>query len=184
MNQVQHLKNNRRAVFLDRDGVINKVIIVDRRPYPPRNKRDVELIDGVPEALQRLRDAGFLLIVVTNQPDVARGNLSKKAVHEINGSLLEMLPIDEFQVCFHDDSDRCKCRKPAAGSLLDSAEKYGIDLGLSYMIGDRWRDIEAGRKAGCKTFFIDYGYDEKRPSEFDYLVAGLPEATKIILGSK
>lgn len=180
---MRKLKNDRRAIFLDRDGVINKVIVKKKKPYPPRNIIDLELIDGVPEALQRLREAGFLLIVVTNQPDVARGSLSKKDVDDINNSLLKTLPIDEFKVCFHDDHDKCTCRKPAAGALLAAAEKYRINLGLSYMIGDRWRDIEAGKNAGCRTFFIDYGYDEKRPAGFDYLVAGLPEATQIILRS-
>jgi D-glycero-D-manno-heptose 1,7-bisphosphate phosphatase len=121
---------------------------------------------------------------VTNQPDVARGTTSREAVEEINKHLALHLVIDEFYSCFHDSDDNCDCRKPKPGSLLAAAKKHSIDLGASYMVGDRWRDIEAGKQAGCKTIFIDYGYTEKQPGSFDYRVGSLLEASKIILGDK
>ncbi len=174
----------KRAVFLDRDGVINRACVREGRPYPPAGLAEVEILPGVSQALVALRGAGFLLIVVTNQPDVARGTTPRKAVEEINNYLAAHLAIDEFRVCFHDNSDDCDCRKPLPGALLTAAKIHSIDLGKSYMVGDRWRDIEAGHRAGCKTIFIDYGYAEKQPESVDYRVKSLSEAAQIILGEK
>ena len=129
-----------------------------------------------------LKAAGFLLIVVTNQPDVARGTMLKKTVEEINAYLSATLPIEEILTCFHDSHDGCECRKPKPGALLAAASKHTIDLEASYMVGDRWRDIEAGQLAGCKTFFIDYGYDERKPMAVDYTVTSLSEVAGIIIG--
>lgn len=173
-----------RAVFLDRDGVINRAHVREGKPYPPSGLAEIEILPGVPQALMALRRAGFLLIVVTNQPDVARGTTSREAVEEINKHLALHLAIDEFYTCFHDTHDGCECRKPQPGSLLAAAGKYTIDLGASYMVGDRWKDIEAGKRAGCKTIFIDYGYTEKQPESVDYRVSSLSEAAQIILGDK
>jgi D-glycero-D-manno-heptose 1,7-bisphosphate phosphatase len=170
----------RHAVFLDRDGVINKSIVRSGQPYPPSSVAELEILPGVPEALVRLKAAGFLLIVVSNQPDVARGTTARADVETINASLGQALPIDEFRVCYHDGSDGCDCRKPKPGMLLAAAHERRLDLAGSYMVGDRWRDVEAGRRAGCKTFFIDYGYDEKQPGAYDYRVKSLWEATCII----
>lgn len=171
-----------RAVFLDRDGVINQAIVKDGRPYPPKNLAELEILPGVQTSLQRLREAGFILIVVTNQPDVARGTLSRQAVEEMHDALKNQLAIDEFRTCYHDDRDQCECRKPQPGALIAAAENHGIDLGKSYMVGDRWRDVEAGRQAGCKTIFIDHGYQEPQPKCFDFRVNSLWQATDIILG--
>jgi len=173
-----------RAVFLDRDGVINRAHVREGKPYPPSGWAEIEILPDVPQALMTLRRAGFLLIVVTNQPDVARGTTSREAVEEINKHLALHLAIDEFYTCFHDTQDGCECRKPQPGSLLAAARKYTIDLGSSYMVGDRWKDIEAGRRAGCKTIFIDYGYTEKQPESVDYRVSSLLDAAHIILGDK
>jgi len=170
-----------RAVFLDRDGVINRAIVRQRRPYPPSTPAELEVLPGVDRALTALKQAGFLLIVVTNQPDVARGTTQKEVVEAINSSLASKLPIDEFFTCFHDNVDDCECRKPKPGALLAAAEKHGIDLAASFMVGDRWRDIEAGYRAGCQTLFIDYGYDEKQPDQFDFKVSSLLEAATEIL---
>jgi D-glycero-D-manno-heptose 1,7-bisphosphate phosphatase len=172
----------RRAVFLDRDGVINRALVREGKPYPPASLAEMEVLPGVARALAALREAGFLLIVVTNQPDVARGTTSREVVEEINKHLAARLAIDEFRTCFHDSGDGCDCRKPLPGALLAAAKTHGIDLGKSYMVGDRWRDTEAGQRAGCKTIFIDYGYDEKKPESVDYRVRSLMEATQIILG--
>jgi len=172
----------KRAVFLDRDGVINRAHIREGRPYPPVDLKEVEILPGVFEALTALHQAGFLLIVVTNQPDVARGATSREAVEKINKHLASCLAIDEFYTCYHDTDDGCDCRKPQPGALLAAAQKYDIDLASSYMVGDRWRDIEAGQLAGCKTIFIDYKYAEKQPESFDFRVNSLLKASQIILG--
>jgi D-glycero-D-manno-heptose 1,7-bisphosphate phosphatase len=171
----------RRAVFLDRDGVINRARVVEGRPYPPRALTELEILPGVAEALLALRDAGFLSIVVTNQPDVARGAAARAEVDAINARLMGLLALDDVRVCFHDSVDGCECRKPKPGLLVDAAKDYAIDLARSYMIGDRWRDMEAGRRAGCVTLFVDYGYAEMPPEHFDYAVKSLPEASGIIL---
>ena len=173
----------RRAVFLDRDGVINRAVVRAGKPYPPRNLACLEVLPGVFQALQALREAGWLLIVVTNQPDVARGTASRADVEAIHEHLSHILPIDEFRTCYHDSHDGCDCRKPLPGALVAAGHDHGIDLSASWMVGDRWRDIEAGQRAGCKTFFIDYGYAEPRPAQIDAIVGSLQEAAHIILGA-
>lgn len=172
----------RRAVFLDRDGVINRAIVRDNRPYSPATLAELEILPGVYEALQMLHAANFLLIVVTNQPDVARGTAKQEDIEEMNNLLASQLPIDDFKICYHDVGDNCFCRKPLPGALLQAAKQYNVDLSSSFMIGDRWRDIEAGASAGCKTFFINYHYEEKRPEMPDFIVPSLLEAKNIILG--
>ena len=171
-----------RAIFLDRDGVINRAKVHRGKPYPPANLAAMELLPGVPIALQALKTDGWMLIVVTNQPDVARGTISRNVVDEINTHLKDNLPIDEFRTCYHDSADGCECRKPLPGLLLAAACEHNIDLKRSFMVGDRWRDVEAGQQAGCKTVFIDYGYAEKQPKSFDYKVQSLQEAAIIIIG--
>ncbi len=175
-------KPTKRAVFLDRDGVINQSIVRHGKPYAPASLAEVEILPDVPEALALLSDIGYLLIVVTNQPDVARQTTTQQSVEEIHAYLGTHLPIDEFSVCYHVDEDHCACRKPAPGQLIAAARKHQIDLSQSYMIGDRWRDVEAGQNAGCQTIFIDYGYAEKQPSTMNFRVHTLKEATHIILG--
>lgn len=172
----------RRAVFLDRDGVINRSEVREGKPYPPANLAMMELLPGVPAALQALHAAGWMLIIVTNQPDVARGTTPRAVVEAINAHIKQTLPIDECRVCYHDSDDGCYCRKPLPGALLAAAREHGIDLGLSFMVGDRWRDVETGQRAGCKTIFLDYGYVEKQPKSYDYKVQSLQEAATIILG--
>lgn len=172
----------KRAVFLDRDGVINRAMVKGGKPYPPSSIKDVEVLPGVPEALERLKEAEFIRICITNQPDVARGKQKREVVEAIHEVLLESLPLDEILVCYHDDSDRCWCRKPLPGLLESAAEFYGIELEKSFMIGDRWRDIEAGYKAGCRTILIKYDYKEKNPSPPpDVEVGSLSEAVEWIL---
>lgn len=173
---------SRRAVFLDRDGVINRAVVRDGKPYPPENVGEMEILPGVSDALFSLHGAHFLLIVVTNQPDVARGTTQKEVVERINSCLAGCLPIDEFRTCYHDSSDQCDCRKPLPGALLAAAKLHDIDLNQSYMVGDRWRDIDAGQRAGCQTIFVDYGYAEKQPESFNHRVRSLEEAAQIILG--
>jgi D-glycero-D-manno-heptose 1,7-bisphosphate phosphatase len=170
----------RRAVFLDRDGVLNAAVVRDGVPYPPRSVDEVEILPGVYDACTRLRAAGFELVVVTNQPDIARGTQTLEAVRRINDALLAALPLDEVVICPHDDSDGCDCRKPRPGMLVAAAQRRGIDLSASFMVGDRWRDIEAGIRAGCRTLLIDRDYDE-RSVRADVSVIDLGKAVVWIL---
>ena len=169
-----------RAVFLDRDGVINRAVVRDGKPYPPASIDELEVLDGVASALVKLRDAGYRLIVVTNQPDVARGTQTVAEVEAMHDRLRDELALDEIIACYH-DGDACDCRKPKPGALLDAARRHGIDLGRSFMIGDRWRDVAAGQRAGCTALFIDYQYAERRPDEPYVRVASLAEAAEWIL---
>jgi D-glycero-D-manno-heptose 1,7-bisphosphate phosphatase len=154
-----------RAVFLDRDGVLNRAVVRGGKPYPPSSLTELEILPGVAEALTDLKQRGFLLLVITNQPDVARGTQTREAVEELHRALARALPLDGFFVCYHDDKDDCVCRKPRPGLLLEAAWLCAIDLSRSFLIGDRWRDIEAGSNAGCATVLIDYGYAERAPAK-------------------
>lgn len=150
-----------KAVFLDRDGVINQTIFRDGKARAPYVKEDFKLFAGVKEAIIDLKSQGFLTIIVTNQPDVARGWVSLEAVHMINHMIQELVPIDDIKICFHTDQDQCQCRKPRPGMLLEAARDWEIDLASSYMVGDRISDVEAGKAAGCHTILIGDGYQEK-----------------------
>lgn len=171
----------RRAVFLDRDGVLNRAVVRDGKPYPPSGPEQLEILPGVVEACITLRTAGFTLVVVTNQPDVARGTQRRAVVQAINEALRAQVPLDDFRVCYHDELDGCTCRKPQPGLLLQAARDWQIDLASSFMVGDRWRDIEAGRRAGCTTVFIDCGYREPQRSVPDCSVCSLVEAVDWIM---
>ncbi len=171
----------RRAVFVDRDGVINRPIVRNGRPFAPASVDELEILPGVAEALTRLSNAGFIIVVVTNQPEVARGTLPRAALDAMHASLQSVLPLDDIRVCPHDDRDACDCRKPKPGMVLAAARELGISLEESYLVGDRWRDIEAGRNAGCVTIFVDCGYDEPRPEGAAATVRSLAEAAEWIL---
>jgi histidinol-phosphate phosphatase family protein len=171
-----------RAVFLDRDGVLNEAIVRDRKPYPPNGIADFRIASGAAEALDRLKNAGFLLIVVTNQPDVGRGTQTREAVDELNAIVRTGLPVEDFYVCFHGGHEGCACRKPKPGLLLRAAAERNIDLRRSFLIGDRWRDVDAGAAAGCRTVLIDYDYDERPPENSpDYRAGSLTDAVEWIL---
>lgn len=172
----------KRAVFLDRDGVVIEAQIKDDRPYPAANAESMRIPGGTGDVLGRLKDCGYLLIVVTNQPDIARGTQTREVVDEMNRRLRAELPLDDVLTCYHDDGDDCECRKPRPGLILRAAQQYGIDLSESCLIGDRWRDIDAGANAGCKTILIDRGYAERAPkSAPDARVGSLSEAVDWIL---
>jgi len=172
----------RRCVFLDRDGVLNRAIVRAGLPYPPADLSEFALMPGAAEACAALKSAGFLLVVVTNQPDVARGTQKRETVESINQALASQISVDDIRVCYHDGRDDCPCRKPRAGLLLDAARDFAIDLAQSYMIGDRWKDIEAGVRAGCSTIFIDWSYAEKQPEAPDFRADSLAAAVEWILG--
>lgn len=171
----------RPGVFLDRDGVVNRAVVVDGHPFPPASVDDLEILDGVVDACDRFRRAGLAVIVVTNQPDVARGTTTQASVEAINRALCERVAVDEVVVCFHDNADGCGCRKPAPGLLVDAAQRWSVDLAASVMVGDRWGDISAGRRAGCATVFVDNGYAERHPEGQDLTVSNLADAVPWIL---
>ncbi len=171
-----------RAVFLDRDGVLNLALVRDGKPYSPADLEELELAPGAAKALGELKAQGFKLLVVTNQPDVAKGKTTRTTVEEINRKMASELPVDEIFVCYHKDGDGCDCRKPKPGMILEGARKYNVDLAESFMVGDRWRDVEAGQNAGCRTIFIDGGYEERQPARpADARVHSLKEAADWIL---
>ena len=173
----------RRAIFLDRDGVINRPLIRDGKPFPPASVDEFEILAGVTEACEALKGLGFLLVVATNQPDVGRGTLVREQVETVHRWLLQQLPIDRLMVCFHGGAafnDPCDCRKPQPGMLLEAAEALKIDLARSFMIGDRWRDVDCGFNAGCQTIFIDWGYEEKLNRDPDFRARDLLGAAQLI----
>jgi D-glycero-D-manno-heptose 1,7-bisphosphate phosphatase len=170
------------GIFLDRDGVINEVIIKKGIPHPPQEVHQVKIIAGVRESIKKFKLNGIQIVIVTNQPDVGRGTLAKETVEEINGYLKAELHIEHVYCCYHDNLDNCGCRKPSPGMLIEAAQNLNLDLSRSYMVGDRWRDIEAGQAAGCTSFFIDYGYAEKLPNMPFIRVTSLLDAAQKILG--
>jgi D-glycero-D-manno-heptose 1,7-bisphosphate phosphatase len=171
----------RAAVFLDRDGTVIRTEVRDGVPRPPVTPATMHVLPGVPAALKRLKAAGLLLIVVTNQPDVRRGTLRRAVVEEMHARLQRCLPLDAISCCYHDDLDDCACRKPRPGMLVDAADRFGLDLHRCFMVGDRWRDIEAGRRAGCTTVLLRQPYSEPHRAQPDFEAATLPEAADIIL---
>lgn len=181
-DRLKHIKM-RLAVFLDRDGVINKAVIRDGKPYPPATLEEVVFPEGTLEAIQSLKISGYVVIVVTNQPDVAKGVQSKEMVESIHQTIKERFKVDDIKVCYHLDKDDCQCRKPKPGMILAAAQEYSVDLTESYMIGDRWRDIEAGNSAGCKTILIkpEVCYNETQAEGMVTTVNSLYEAAMIIL---
>jgi D-glycero-D-manno-heptose 1,7-bisphosphate phosphatase len=171
----------KRAVFLDRDGVINEAPIRDGRPYSPATLAEFRILPGVPEALRTLDARGFVLIVATNQPDVGAGKQERDVVEAMHRRLMAELPLRDVVVCYHTDDAKCDCRKPRPGMLRRAAEAWDVDLRSSYMIGDRWRDVDAGRAAGCRTIFIDRGYTEPLQQTPHATCRDLPEAAALIL---
>jgi len=173
----------RPAVFLDRDGTLNVQIVRDGRPYPPGRAEDFRLYDGAAEGCRALKKAGFLLVVATNQPDVGRGTIEQSVVERMHARLLELVPeIDRIEVCYDPGrGEKSPRRKPAPGMLLDAAKALGIDLERSWMIGDRWRDVECGINAGVRTILIDFGYSEELNAKPDFIVRSFPEAVSAVL---
>jgi D-glycero-D-manno-heptose 1,7-bisphosphate phosphatase len=171
------------AVFLDRDGVINRALECEGKPYPPRSLNEFEILPDVPAACKRLKSAGFLLVVATNQPDIGRGTLSQSVVETIHAFMCRRLPVDRVEVCYHPGNglSDCDCRKPRPGMLLRTARELNIDLEQSWMVGDRWSDIDCGFAAGCRTIFIDRGYAEELRQAPDFRAGSLLEAAEIIL---
>ena len=172
-----------KAVFVDRDGVLNRSLLRNGKLLPPASADELELLPGVAEACAALRAAGFLLIVVTNQPDVARGSQNRQTVAAIHAVIREKVPLDDIRVCYHDDDDGCECRKPKPGLLLEAAKDWDIDIRSSFLVGDRWKDIAAARNAGCRAVQVENGQPEKEDAwtSPDLRVRSLKEAADWIL---
>ena len=169
----------KRAVFLDRDGVLNPSEEADGRLRAPLSLEAFRPFPWAAEAVSRLRAAGFLCLVVTNQPEVGTGELTPETLEAMHERLRREVPVDDVYVCPHSDADRCPCRKPRPGLLLRAAAEWGVDLGASFLVGDRWRDVEAGRAAGCVTILVEG--PESGQATADYRVADLREAVTTIL---
>jgi D-glycero-D-manno-heptose 1,7-bisphosphate phosphatase len=173
------------AVFLDRDGIINRALVKNGKPYPPARLNDFEILPGAITSLVRLAEFGYVLIGITNQPDVARGTQSHEMVESFNALIQSSLPIREIFVCYHDNMDHCDCRKPKPGLILQASYKYKLDLSNSWMVGDRWKDIAAGQAAGLKTIFVDYHYAETyEGTPADFTVEDTAYLADIILKGK
>lgn len=178
----------RPAVFLDRDGTLNLQVVRAGKPYPPATLAEFALFPGVPEACAQLAAAGYVLVVATNQPDVGRGDQAQSVVEAMHARLRELVPaITHIEVCYapgqgvaHADDYR---RKPAPGMITDAASNLGLDLARSWMVGDRWRDIDCGQRAGLRTVFIDFGYDEALRAAPDFTVKDFTAAAAVILRS-
>ena len=171
----------RAAVFLDRDGVLVVPEIRDGRTYAPTTIETFQLYSSAARNLCRLKEAGYLLVVVTNQPDVARGIIAPSVLEAMHRKLALELPVDMIRTCVHDGKDGCLCRKPRPGMLLAAAKLLHIDLEASFMIGDRASDIEAGCMAGCRTVFIDLDYAEPKPTRCTSRVRSLTGAVDVVL---
>jgi len=170
------------AIFLDRDGIINRAIVREGMPYPPVKPDEMELLPWTLRSFAKLQSAGYMLIGVTNQPDVARGKQSREEVEAMNAWIQERVPLQEILVCYHDDRDNCDCRKPKPGLILRAAARYSLNLLESWMVGDRWKDIAAGQAAGLKTIFVDYHYHEiYRSNPADFVVEDTAQIDDIIL---
>ena len=172
------------AVFLDRDGVLCRTFVHNRKSYAPRKLRDFFLMPYTQNSIAQLKQAGFKVIVVTNQPDIGNGFVDLSVVESMHQKLLSKTLIDDVFLCAHRQDEYCKCRKPRPDMLLAAAEKHNIDLSKSYIVGDRASDIEAGHRAGCKTVFIDRHYSEARPEKPETIVHSLQKAVKYILINK
>ena len=169
------------AVFLDRDGVLNRVFERDGVTHPPASPQEFELLPGVGEAAARLAEAGFPLVVITNQPDVARGSQTRAGVEALNDLVRSALPVLGVLTCYHDNADGCACRKPKPGLLLEAARRWGLDLGRSFMVGDRWSDVAAGRAAGCRTVLVETPYSGRHRCAPDHVTADLAGAADWII---
>jgi D-glycero-D-manno-heptose 1,7-bisphosphate phosphatase len=174
-----------RCVFLDRDGVLNKAIVRNGKPYPPNSPEELELSPDAVAGCEQLKQAGFRLVVVTNQPDVGRGKQTRELVEAINQRLAELIPVlDRLEVCFHagvEHGEPCECRKPKPGMLERAAAALDIELSASWMIGDRWQDVDCAHAAGCRAVFIDHGYREMLREKPEFTVATFREAVTTIL---
>ena len=171
----------RKAVFLDRDGVLSKAFIKNGKSFAPKSLKDFKLFSGSKNSVKKLQLSGFMVIVVTNQPDVGRKLISKKVLKKMHDKLKKKTKVDAIYTCTHSQNMNCYCRKPKPGMILEAAKKYKINLKNSFMIGDRPSDITAGQKANCRSIFLDKKYFEKNPENQEATFTNLAQAVNYIL---
>jgi D-glycero-D-manno-heptose 1,7-bisphosphate phosphatase len=169
----------KRCVFLDRDGVINQSIIVNKKPFSPRTKSEFKFIPNIKNLISKIVELNFYTIIITNQPDIATAHLDEEMLKYFHDKIRRKIPITDIFVCRHISSQNCFCRKPKPGLILEAAKKYNIDLKKSYLIGDRWKDINAANEVGCHSIFIDYDYTEKLETKPNNHVKSMAEACDV-----
>ena len=172
------------AVFLDRDGVLSRTNVINGKSYAPRTISEFKLLPGVKKSVDKLKEVGYLVIVVTNQPDIGNGLINENIVEMMHKKLSKKTNITKIYVCPHKQQENCVCRKPNPGMLLEAAFEFGIDLGKSFMVGDRASDIEAGVKAGCSAIFLNRHYSEPLPQKQICTVSSLLKAVDYILATR
>ncbi len=169
-----------KAVFLDRDGVINLTVFRKGAERAPQDMSEFAYVEGVHATLAALQARGYVLLVCTNQPDVARGWQDRDQVLAFHAKIERELPVSRVYACFHDDVDACACRKPKPGLLVQGSDEFGLDLQQSWMIGDRSKDIEAGKAAGCRTIYLRHDHDTAQSGSPDYEITKLEQLLEII----
>ena len=169
-----------KAIFWDRDGVLNKVIMRNGKPSSPWCIEEFEILPDVKRCLEKTKEMGFLNIVFTSQPDISRGLLKTEELEKIHRIISETLLVDEIKFCPHDDKDNCECRKPKPGLIVEAVKKWSIDLDKSYVVGDSWKDIKAGKSAGCKTFLLRREYNKDYKEDYDFEINSLKQMVEII----
>jgi D-glycero-D-manno-heptose 1,7-bisphosphate phosphatase len=169
-----------KAIFLDRDGVMNEIVMRGKTISSPRSLEEFIIFPKIKTYLESFKKLGFLIIVFTNQPDVSRNLLEKEILEEMHEIIAETFPINDIVFCPHDNQDNCSCRKPKPGLIIDSAKKWSIDLTKSYVVGDSWKDVEAGNSAGCKTILLRKEYNKEFKKDYDFEIKSLEEVNKII----
>jgi D-glycero-D-manno-heptose 1,7-bisphosphate phosphatase len=167
-----------KAIFFDRDGVLNKAIMKNNKPFSPKTLKQLEINPDANMIIKYAKKKKFLTFMITNQPDVARGENSKKNVDKINLFIKKKLNIDDIFCCYCSDN-QCKRRKPNPGMLIEAKKKWNISFKKSFLIGDRKKDIDAAKKVKIKSIFIDYNYDEKKPTKPNFVIYTLKQFKKI-----
>jgi D-glycero-D-manno-heptose 1,7-bisphosphate phosphatase len=181
---------SRRAVFLDRDGVLDEPVVVDGGERPPWKLEELRIVGDARAALDRLREAGLAMVVVTNQPDVGRGTLDRDMAELINFEVKDALGVDAIYSCFHSGAEPCACRKPAPGMIFAAARDLELAVEGSWLVGDRWVDIAAGRSVGLRTVLLrrvgswgpSSGVLPPRDLQPDHIATSLTEAVSFIVG--
>ena len=172
------VKKNK-AIFFDRDGILIKAPIIKKKPKSIKTLNELKFTKNI-KKICKFYKKNFLLIMITNQPDVARGKVKKEVIENINNFIKSKLLIDEIFTCYHDNHDQCECRKPKPGAFFVLAKKYNIDITRSIMVGDRAKDIEAAKNANIPSIFIDYGYNEMKPTEQKYTIKSATELLRCL----
>lgn len=167
------------AVFLERDGVLNQVRVAGRSQIPPMCVEEFRIHEGVRESLLRLKAAGYVILVTTNQPSVAGGLLPRRELDRMHDMLRRALPIDDILLCAHEESDRCSCRKPSAGLFTEAAFQWHLDMERSFVISDKWQDASAAFVAGCNSVLIKSPWNGS--GHHDFMVSNFAEACQKVL---